>query len=273
MQVWLGVVPVVAVVVVLGALAAPGGMLPASPTEASAPAAAHATAQEQRVAMRLDDCANIELAFSPPLDRVRPYVPAVFHIQTTQDVLAQAALGGAVCRATAGTRTGTASFLWTDIIVVPQDDRLLLPTQATYLYRIEHLLADDLYREVNAEVGASLTPMDAVEVALAPLEGTHLVARATGFQHRLTEPTGLALTPGGNGVLFREYGAAPGGFAYLEGTYGPNGPFGRGPALLEPSPGSVAADVLADLPAWAQMAVFGPTYTFGEAAVGFLPYP
>jgi len=225
-----------------------------------------------RIPLRLDACSAIEIPFSPPLDKVRPYVPEVFTIHTTMDVLASAFLGGAVCQASSGSQAGTVGFVWTDIGVTPQDDRFLLPGQVTYLYRVEHLLGPGLYRDLNAQVGAVLTPMDAVTVTIAPLQGAHLEASGPGFLHRVTEATGLAVSPGGAGVFFREYGPAKGGFAYLEGTYAPGDMFGRAPAVLEPSPGSVAADMLG-APAWAQMASLGTTYTFGDAAVGLVPYP
>lgn len=227
------------------------------PTLADAPAP---------VPLEITDCAYVEALHQVPGALVRPYVPPEFSVVTTS--LVQFLVGVATCTGTSGAQQETISFGWADVSVLPPTSMRDADVRL-YLYRIEHVVADDLYRRVHATFGAECRVMDDVDVGVS-LADVHAIARAPGFEQTLRVAAGVpdAVAPG-PGVRYREFGPAAGGYVYLEGTL-------RAPAEARDLPGVLLTGESSALrplvgPALAGRVQYGNGFEIVDNTIGFIP--
>lgn len=217
------------------------------------------------VGIELTNCDYLESLNTVPSALVDPYVPDDFTLAATANLV----VGMAECDAmTDDGRSDRVFFGWADVSVYPPS-ALRSPHGGLYLYRIEHLTADDLYGDVHAAIGAECRVMDAADVTigLAASSGTTMDDGASVWDIRVP----VAPPPTGNigETQYREFGPAVGGYAYLDGV------------LTSPGAPSPAGTFLVDQesplfslwgPAWVSRTQAAPGFGIVGTEIGFLPW-
>ena len=225
--------------------------------------ASFATAAPAPVALELTGCHYVESLDSVPAALVDPLVPDEFQMGGVVSLIA----GMATCDARASDgREDVVTFGWADVSVSPRA-ALRAPGITLYLYRIEHVVTDDLYRELHAAIGAECRVADAAQVSVS-LAGTRASASdAEGAMWDILVPAAPEESLLPTRTPYREFGPAPGGYAYLQGT------------LVDPGSQAVPGVFLADDdsalaatrgPAWPSRTQAGSAYAIEGTTIGFV---
>jgi hypothetical protein len=223
------------------------------------------------VSFELSHCAYIEGIARVPAAVVDPLVPEAFTV-VHQGGLASVSIGGANCAsASSGEASGPAAFGWLLVRVERPDDPFLAGAgPRVWFYRLDHfVIPGDVYQSVADAAGVEQTPVDAIDVALPATFG-ELSIVTSGSAHRVTVP--VSAPDGGldaDAVRWREFHAVPGGYAMLEATLEPDLHAASLVGVLEPAPGSLAAEVIGDH-AVGQV-LFGSDFAVGEARMAIIP--
>ncbi|HLF24289.1 MAG TPA: hypothetical protein VI565_10245 [Burkholderiales bacterium] len=222
------------------------------------------------LAFAVENCEYAEFGFRVAPERLRPFLPEAFDVRISSSGGGTVALGAAVCADGSfdGAR-GPVAFAWTDILVAPNDPSLLGDGIDVYLYRVENPVRSDAYGALMARVGSQRSIVSSIGVLFTSTYA-HFHVEGDGLDYFGSGPA-LTILPPDPPVRFREYGAAPAGFAYVEADLTPGESIAQAVGVFDSSPGSVAASILGTRAHGLWLAGHG--YGFGPRAfMGWVPF-